>query len=117
MSGGLFLWWRSITSAGKDEVGPEEIAIDETVKQEVVEMEETLNHMSVARPSVVSKGKYNRWATAESKRLEGEQSRTEMESLEEQRHKTTAEFLEHHLNSAGPNSVGLNCVGLHPALR
>lgn len=95
MSGGLFLWWRSITSAGKDEVGPEEIAIDETVKQEVVEMEETLNHMSVARPSVVSKGKYNRWATAESKRLEGEQSRTEMESLEEQRHKTTAEFLEH----------------------
>lgn len=83
-------------AAGTDEPSPtaDESAADETIKQEVAEMEETLNHTTMSRPSVVSKARYNKWAVAETTRQQGEQSRAEWEALEAQRLQSTTEFIE-----------------------
>ena len=62
-------------------------------KQEITELQECMNTVQLSRPSVVSKGKYSRWAMVEEKRLQGEAARVELDALDQQRLASTTEFM------------------------
>ena len=87
----MFLWWRNLTQ-GEPSVDVE-IETEKT-KQEISELQELMNTVTLARPSTVSKGKFNKWAVSEANRLSAESSRLEQEALESQRQTDRAEYQE-----------------------
>jgi len=82
----MFLWW----SKKKDD--PD--AAIEVEKHEIEELKHELTTATLARPSPVSKAKFNKWVVAEDNRTVGDNMRGEMEALMSQREENRTEFLD-----------------------
>lgn len=85
----MFLWW---SSNSKKTATPQANA--ELAQREIDSLAEELASATLARPSPVSKARYNKWAVVESNRQVGDQMRNDGDGLNSQRRSMRSQFLQ-----------------------
>jgi len=87
--GAMFLWW---SPYNKKKASPQ--ADPEQTQRDIDVLADELSSATLARPSPVSKAKYNKWAVVETNRQVGDQMRSDGDDLNSQRRSMRSQFLQ-----------------------